>query len=127
MRTALAGLLVTLTTAGCVALVRSDDPSLQHNDSSSVLMLYVENNQWPDMDIYVDGGIGMPQLVGSVRGKSEGYFELSKALFYGIDQVRLIADPFGSTQHMISEPLDVSSQSVRWRINSTGSTRLFSM
>lgn len=127
MEKALAGLLVTLTTAGCFTLGRSDGPSPQHADSSSVLMLHIENNQWPDMDIYVDGGIGMPQSVGIVPGKSERYFELSKALFVGVDEVRLIANPFGSTQQMISEPLEVSSESVRWRINSTGSTRLFNM
>lgn len=90
-------------------------------------MLHVENQQWPDMDVYVAGGVGALQAVGIVRGRSERRFELSRALFRGADKVRLIAKPFGTTQELVSEPLDIRDRTATWRLNRSGSTRLFTM
>lgn len=122
MRTAVAVLLVTLAGAGC-GPHRGPGPATPQK-AGSVLMLHVENDQWSDMDIYVAGGIGAPQVVGIVPGKSDRYFELPHALFDGADELRLIAEPFGSTQRIVSEPLQVGDQSVEWLLDQSGRSRL---
>lgn len=125
MGAARAGLLIVL--AGTACGPHSERGPRSDSPLGGVLMLHVENHQWPDMDVYVAGGVGAPQVVGIVRGKSEQRFELSRALFRGTHEVRLIAKPFGTTQELVSDPLDIRDRTARWRLNRSGSTRLLTM
>jgi hypothetical protein len=77
--------------------------------------LIVENNNWADMTVYVVIS-GFRARVGSVASFSQARFVLSEALI-GAGAIRLLADPIGSNQAFISDPIHVNpGQQVRFRL-----------
>lgn len=118
------GALILVVASGCAP--HADGPRATAS-SSSVLTIHIENELWFDMDIFVEGGIGAPQLVGIAPAKSIVTFRMKTSLFDTAAEIRLIADPHGSTQRMVSDPMAVGIYSARWYLKAAGSTRLVIM
>lgn len=126
MRRGVAGIVMALAVAGCAGGEEPGWPSPE--TTTGDMTVHVENKQWYDMDIYVAGGIGAPQILGTVPGQTRGSFKLPKALLQGASEVWLIADPSGSSQRMTSDPLDVRrGHTVQWQLRKSGLTRLVVM
>jgi hypothetical protein len=78
--------------------------------------LIVENNNWADMTVYLVRD-GMQSRVGSVPSLSRSRFVLSDALVGGLGEIRLLADPIGSSQRFLSQPIHVlPGQQVQFRL-----------
>lgn len=126
MKAGVAGIALAIALAGCAG---ADGAHVRGPEfPTGEMIIHVENRQWAAMDIYIEGAIGAPQLVGTAPGRSRVAFPLPKSVLRGASEVRLIADPSGSTQRMISEPVDVEgSHDVEWEIRKSGLTRLVVM
>jgi hypothetical protein len=78
--------------------------------------LFVENNNWSDMTVYIVRD-GMRSRVGSIPSFTRSRFVLSPAMIGGVGEIRLLADPLGSNQRYLSEPILVNpGQQVRFRV-----------
>ena len=78
--------------------------------------LMVENNNWMDMTVYVVRD-GLRSRVGSVTSFTRSRFVLTPAMIGGVGEIRLLADPLGSNQQFLSEPILVNEgQQVRFRV-----------
>jgi hypothetical protein len=78
--------------------------------------LLVENNNWADMNVFLVRD-GMRTRVGSVPSLSRSLFVLSDAMVGGAGELRLLADPIGSSQVFVSQPIHVQpGQQVRFRL-----------
>ena len=121
MRAAIAGVVVSLAAVGCGAHEYGPEGA---SPRLGVVMILVENDQWYDMNIFVEGGTGVSQPLGIVPGRTVRQFELSNALFRGDDQIRLIADALGSTARVVSDPVDVGAQSLHWTLERAGGNRI---
>lgn len=116
------GAALALAVGGCA---RGAEVQPDTGSTAGEMMIYVENRQWNDMDILVEGAIGGSQFLGTVSGRATGVFQLPAALLHGASQIRLIADPHESTQRIISEPLEVGQgHSAQWELRKSGLSRL---
>ena len=76
----------------------------------------VTNNNWSDMTIYLLRGTERRRL-GTVGSNSTGVFQLPEYVLVGSGDIRLLADPLGSTRTYLSPLLLVSpGQQVEWRL-----------
>lgn len=89
------------------------------------VVINVENDQWYEMRIFVEGGIGAQKILGNVPARSSRTFTLPRQLVGSASELRLIADPRGSARQIISQPLDMSrGHNVQWQLQSSGVARL---
>lgn len=100
---ALAALLVAA--AGCGAFSRGPDdgPSRTTYDDNPVT-LEVDNRAWTTMHVYVIAG-GQWESLGQVTSQSTEVYELSASMMGVRDEIRLAADPIGSTRAFFSDPV----------------------
>lgn len=78
--------------------------------------LTVENNNWNDMTVYVLRD-GVRARLGSVPALGSSTFRLPDALIGGSGEVRLMADPLGSSARFTTQPIHVMrGQRVRFRL-----------
>ena len=79
-------------------------------------MLVVENNNWADMTMYLIRN-GTRMRIGSVPSLGTERFVLSEAMIGGVGDIRILADPIGSSATWLSQPLVVMpGQEVRFRL-----------
>lgn len=118
-------LVLALTLTGC-ATGGGSAPST--SDGSYPVTVRVENNRWFDMRVFVEGGTGVQQPLGIVAGQSRAAFVLPRHLVDSGAELRLVADPSGSTQRSISDPLDLAgTRNVEWILRRGGGDKLHKM
>jgi hypothetical protein len=79
-------------------------------------VLSVENNNWQDMTVYLVRD-GVRARLGSVPALGRSSFTLPDALIGGSGEVRLMADPLGSSSRFTTQPIHVMrGQQVRFRL-----------
>ena len=78
--------------------------------------MLVENNNWSDMTVYILRD-GVRTRMGAVPSMGRATFVLSSALVGGTGEIRVQADPLGSTNKWTSQPiLIVPGNQVRFRL-----------
>lgn len=89
------------------------------------VVINVDNDQFYEVRIFVEGGIGAQKILGNVPPHSSRTFTLPRQLVGSSDELRLIADPLGSARQMISQPLDMTrGHNLQWQLRSSGTARL---
>ncbi len=90
------------------------------NRKTEKIEVAVTNNNWMDMDVYVLRGSARMRL-GSVTSMTGAVFEVPRGLNVGSEgNLRLLADPVGSSQTYISDPILVQPGSrVVWSLENT--------
>ena len=87
-------------------------------DAMSTAVVTVENRNWSDINVRVarDGTTSQKRL-GTVTSMTEERFTLPRWLLAGASAIRLIADPIGSTDAFVTEPIQVSAdQTITWTV-----------
>ena len=106
--------LVAVFTASACAPVSQGAQAGQIEREQTVLL--VENNNWADMAIYIVRD-GMRTRLGTAPSLRSAKFALSDALVGGSAEIRLLADPIGSSQRFLSQPIHVMpGHQVRFRL-----------
>ena len=76
----------------------------------------VTNNNWSDMNIYVLRGSDRRRL-GTVSSNSSTVFRLPNSVLIGGSDIRLLADPIGSSRTYVSPTLLIGpGHVVEWRL-----------
>lgn len=70
------------------------------------VMVQVQNNNWSDMVVYLVQGTQRVRL-GMVTSMSTQSFPVARSAISSTGQVRLMADPIGSSRGYLSDPLNV--------------------
>lgn len=66
----------------------------------------VTNNNWADMNVYVERG-GMRTRLGTVTSMTSRRFDIPRAFTTSSSSVRLVADPIGSRESHMTQPVQV--------------------
>ena len=66
----------------------------------------VRNNNWSDMNVYVERN-GMRQRLGTVTSMASRRFQIPRAFLTSTGAVRLVADPIGSQDRHVTPPVQV--------------------
>ncbi len=82
-------------------MTRSTQVEDRPTDRSTMV---VENNNWSDMTVYILRD-GIRTRLGSVPSMGRSSFKLTSALVGGTGELRVLADPMGSAQKWMSQPL----------------------
>ena len=107
-----AALVIAATTGACAPATQTHGV----DEFSGRTTVVVENNNWQDMTLYVLRN-GVRARLGSVPALSQARFVLSPTHIAGTGEVRILADPLGSSQKWTSQPINVSPGSeVRFRL-----------
>ena len=107
-----AAVAVALTMGACGPANRQ----AAEQEQSDRATLLVENNNWQDMTLYLLRD-GMRTRLGSVTAMGRGRFVLPAAAVMGSGDVRIVADPLGSSQVWTSQPIHVMpGQHVRFKL-----------
>ena len=70
-------------------------------------ILTVENNNWADMTMYLVRD-GVRARLGHVTSMGRGRFVVPAPLLSGAAHVRIMADPIGSSQYWMSQPIMIT-------------------
>lgn len=117
---------MALAITGCVT-AGQESYTADEEDRFNV-SVRVENDQWFEMRIFVEGGIGAQKFLGNVQPRSASAFMLPAHLVNSGAELRLLADPIGSTQQMLSDPLDIGDgHNIQWKLRKSGGDRLIIM
>lgn len=109
MAVATAALLAT----GCASA--GERPARSGFDDGNTT-IRVTNNNWSDMTIYLVRH-GTRQRLGMVTSQGVGIFRVPAHAVESASDVRLIADPIGSSVTYASEPIMISpGQEMEWRL-----------
>lgn len=109
MAMAAAALLAT----GCAH--SGERPASNDNDADRTT-IRVSNNNWSDMTIYLVRQ-GTRQRLGTVTSQSVGIFRVPTYMVESASDVRLVADPIGSTRTYSSSPILLGpGQQMEWRL-----------
>lgn len=96
-------------------------------DRSYPATIRVENDRWFNMNVFIEGGVGGRYFLGTVRSQGTNVFQVPVHLLKRPD-LRLVADPSGSTQQMISEPIRLDEgRNLKWSLRKTGGNKLYIM
>ena len=88
------------------------------------VLVSVENDRPQGMQIFATRA-GMRFLVGEVGPRKRAQFQLPPMILMGKGELRLVADPFGSTLMEESQPIVLSGgREVTWRLTAGGNARL---
>jgi hypothetical protein len=99
--------------AGCASVSQNADSD---EPATSRTTLVVENNNWADMAVYLINN-GTRARLGSAPSFSRTRFVLPDALVGARGQIRILADPIGSSQRFLSDEILVRpGQQVRLRV-----------
>jgi len=94
--------LVAAAALGCGRSQASTDV-----DPNASTRLVVENQAFPDMDIFVLEG-GRRVRLGMANGNSKATFTIPKYLVRGLTSLRFYADPVGGNRTPVTEEIQVS-------------------
>ena len=109
-----AALAMTLGMGACAPAMKQQGEDVERYSEKAVLT--VENNNWQDMTLYVLRD-GTRIRLGSVTALSRAKFTLPSAAYAGTGELRIMADPLGSTQAWTSQPIHVMpGQELRFRL-----------
>lgn len=122
----LAAMAVTVVAGGCAT--SGEQASWAPQSDGFDVVINVENDQFHEMRIFVEGGIGAQKILGNVPPRSSRTFTLPRQLVGSSSELRLIADPWGSSRQIMSQPLDITrGHNLQWQLKSSGTTRLRTM
>lgn len=108
-----AAFAVAIGSAGCAP---GQKEGLDVAAAEERAVLIVENNNWADMTIYALRD-GVRARIGQVTALSRGRFVLPQALTAGTSELRIMADPIGSSNRWTSQPILVMpGQELRFRL-----------
>lgn len=96
-----AAFAVAIGLGACAPMTRSTQVEDRPTDRSTMV---VENNNWSDMTVYILRD-GIRTRLGSVPSMGRSSFKLTSALVGGTGELRVLADPMGSAQKWMSQPL----------------------
>lgn len=114
IRTLLPALFLAVSATACAAHSAPQSGPLPPMQETADVR--VTNNNWADMNVYVDRG-GMRVRLGTVTTMATRLFHIPPALMNGNGDVRLIADPIGSRETHVTSPVQVwPGQTVAFRI-----------
>lgn len=105
-RTAGAALLAAalLAATACGIGRGPEDGQPRPNYRDNPVTLEVENRAWATMHVYVVSG-GQWESLGQVTSQTTDSYELSSTIMGTSDEIRLAADPVGSTRAYLSDPV----------------------
>jgi hypothetical protein len=84
--------------------------------SSSEASVKVTNNNWADMNVYVERS-GMRVRLGTVTSMGSRLFRVPRSVVNATGDIRLVADPIGSRDVHVTAPVQVwPGQTVDFRI-----------
>ncbi len=96
----------TLTVAACGPALAGSSNGVGRPARAEAALVTVENQNWSDMVVYVTQG-GMRMRLGMVTSMRSATFRLP-AMFLGHSgDIRLVADPVGSSETYVSEVIQV--------------------
>lgn len=108
-----AAFAVAIGLAGCTPVANSNKDVEAREDRATIV---VENNNWSDMTIYALRD-GVRARIGQVTALGRSRFVLPQALTSGTAELRIMADPIGSSQRWVSQPILVlPGQELRFRL-----------
>ena len=108
-----AALLAVIALSACAPVSRGGQAGEFQQEKATLL---VENNNWADMAIYLVRD-GMRTRLGTAPSLGRTRFVLPDAMIGGSGELRLLADPIGSTQRFLSQPIHVTpGDQVRFRL-----------
>jgi hypothetical protein len=94
----------------------------QHQNADAAsdrTMIRVNNHNWSDMTVYLVRN-GARMRLGSVSSLDTRTFEVPNSLLVSTGEVRLVADPIGSTRVFTSPPLLIAQgQGAEWRLENS--------
>ena len=112
-RAALHALMLTLAAAGPTGCVFKRGVSQREEDT---VVIRVSNNHPLDVTVYAVHS-GMRMRLGTVSTASTVRFQLSLHTISPTGELRLLADPIGTTRSTLSEPIQVyAGQTVEWTL-----------
>jgi len=104
-RRLLAALLPAVLAAAPITACRSKPPEAPAPNAPTTVR--VENQGFPDMDIYVLDQSGTRQRLGTVTGSSTQVLTIPSNLVFGGATLRFIADPVGARRAPVSDQIAV--------------------
>ena len=115
-----AGLIaVVLAASACGAFGRqpgAPDPVSDGGEQPRDFAVQVTNNSWSAIHVYVVAG-GQWESLGLVASQNTADYEVSRSRLGGRGEIRLVADPVGSTQGYFSDPILVEpGDRVEWTL-----------
>lgn len=96
-----------LAAGGCSTATNQAEPSAAAAEAERSTVL-VENHNWSDMTVYLMRGSSRIRL-GTVTSMSERRFKLPRAATTSGTDVRIMADPIGSSKGYVTGPITVTS------------------
>lgn len=92
---------------------------------NNTLSVTIENGRATSMRIFATRD-NMKFLVGEVGPRETARFRMPRMIFSGRGDLRLVADPWGSTLEQESEPIVLTwGSEVEWRLRAGGSARVW--
>lgn len=115
-----AGLLaVVLAASACGTFGRqpgAPDPVSDGGEEPRELTVHVKNNSWSAIHVYVVAS-GQWESLGVVASQNTADYAVSRSRLGGRGEIRLVADPIGSTQGYFSDPILVEpGDRVEWTL-----------
>ena len=108
-----AALTVAIFAGACAPMTRNTGADGVATERTTMV---VENNNWSDMTVYILRD-GVRTRMGAVPSMGRSTFVLSSALVGGTGEIRVQADPLGSSKKWTSQPiLIVPGNQVRFRL-----------
>lgn len=108
-------LALALAPGGCTMLRRGGDES-DRTEKKRETLLVVENRHWADVTVYVIRG-GARARMGTVTSMSTVTFVVPPEMLSAGADIRLLADPVGSTTEFLSELVRVEpGEEIEWRL-----------
>ena len=113
-------LAAAATIAGGCASATGTTQSQNTDAASERTMIRVNNHNWSDMTVYLVRN-GARMRLGSVSSMDTRMFEVPTSLLMSTsDEVRLMADPIGSTRVFTSPPLLIApGRRAEWRLGNS--------
>lgn len=115
-------LAVAATVTACAPGASRDAPELpgQPAPGQADILVDVENDRPVQLKIFATRA-NMRFLVGEVGGRQQATFRLPPMILRGEGELRLVAEPRGSTQFQESEPIVLTdARLVKWRLRRGG-------
>lgn len=108
--------LVLAATVACGLFSRQPGDESPADSERAALTVSVRNQAWKNIHVYVIAG-GSWQSLGVLSSQDEEAYEVSPTLLGGRQEIRLAADPVGSREGFISDPILVEpGDRVEWTI-----------
>lgn len=110
---------VVLATSACGAFSRQPggaDPVMEEDEGPQEITVRVRNNAWSAIHVYVAMGAQWESL-GVVSSQNSADYEIPRGMMGGRGEIRLVADPIGSTEGYFSDPILVEpGDRVEWTL-----------